>query len=638
MVVTAVVAGVRIGWDPSCVFLRDRDGAAWIRAPREGQLMAVPRATVTAVFQRGFALERVPERATLRLQGLRSLSVELNGTPLGSTPGEDWKTPLEIELAPHLRVGTNQLRVHVTRDDGPPMLWASAPELGLATGTSWQTRVGGPWSTVALARHPPGAALGQRFEPAGRVFLAHLPLLLATLALAALGVQLGRRTRSAPLRRLLVPSPAALRWMLMAALAVLGLNNLTKLPLAVGMDSAFHTDAIREMLESRRLLDPRGGIQHFQAPLYYGVAALQGAVARLVWEGDAWERALRGVPLLLGLLQLELCYRALRLAFRGRPDLQRLGLLFGAVLPVNLTMNQVVGNEPMVAVTGGASLVIALHLLDRPSEASLRSFVGLGAVYGMALLSKVSALVLLPALAVAVALHGWRERLPAARTALHGLAVFGTTGLVAGWFFVRGRLLTGRWLFSSSQDPLLGFDYWQDPGYRMLGQYLRFGEALQHPFFSAMTSFWDGLYASLWSDGFLGAIPVFELAPPWNYGPMLAGLWLALLPSAALLGGLVRVLWPGGPEPSTEESGARLARAFCGLCALLYLLAIWLTHLGLPIYSAAKASYAMAIVPALCVLVAAGLEPLLRRELSAALVSGGMITWAGTAYLAFFVR
>ena len=70
----------------------------------------------------------------------------------------------------------------------------------------------------------------------------------------------------------------------------------------------------------------------FQAPLFYIVGAVVYRGLMLVTAAGTAALWLRWLTLLCGVAQVELCYRAGRLVFPGRDDLQSLAVLFGGLV------------------------------------------------------------------------------------------------------------------------------------------------------------------------------------------------------------------------------------------------------------------------------------------------------------------
>lgn len=197
----------------------------------------------------------------------------------------------------------------------------------------------------------------------------------------------------------------------------------------------------------------------------------------------------------------------------------------------------------------------------------------------------------------------------------------------AGWYYIRNWILMGS-PFVGGWDPSRGMAWWQDPGYRTWPQLLLWGRALGHPIYASFNGFWDALYSTLWVDGYLSAIIEARSRPPWDYRYMLSGAWLALLPSAGLIIGVIGSVFG-------EDVPQRRYAAFSAACLALYLAAAMWIFVTVPAYSAVKASYTLGLLPCYAVLCCAGLERLMRGSLSRAAVCGGMTCWALCAYLSY---
>ncbi|MBI4603626.1 MAG: hypothetical protein HY721_16865, partial [Planctomycetes bacterium] len=409
-----------------------------------------------------------------------------------------------------------------------------------------------------------------------------------------------------------------------------------KVPDHVGFDAFAHLDYIRHVAERRSIPLATEGWQMFQSPLYYLLSAPLHSLFAALFEPATAARLLRVVPLAAGAAQVELCHRALRLAFPARPDLRILGTLAGGLLPMNLYGSQAVGNEPLAAALSGLALVLALAVLRAERAPGARLLAALGLALGLALLAKVTALLLVPVVLGAV---GWRARRDARegasagsglrRGAASAALVLGVAALASGWYYGRNWIALGKPFFGG-WDPERGIVWWQDPAWRTPGDILRFGECLARPVFAAAAGFWDGLYSTLWADGYLSSVISFEHRPPWSYGLMLSGVLLALLPAAAILLGTAAA-FRRSSGPARDAAALSLAAVLVHLAAMVALFA------SVPIYSTAKATYMAGVTPGIAILAASGLDLLARRPLARAAVHGGLACWAAAAYGAYFV-
>jgi hypothetical protein len=337
----------------------------------------------------------------------------------------------------------------------------------------------------------------------------------------------------------------------------------------------------------------------YHPPLYYAAGA---AILALSDGSVAW---LRGLNALAVAAQCAALLGGLRLLFPGEPRRVLAGLVLGACVPMQLYLAQYVTNEVWTAAFASWALYLCLRILAR-DERSPRAHLGLGAVLGAALLTKVSAL-LVAAVVVAVLagrLLARGERSPRAWLGSVGAVVL-AAALVSGWSYARvawhfGSPLVGNW------DPVTGFLWWQDPGYRTAFDYLRFGESLTSPIFSAWNGCPDALYSTLWGDGLIGGMASGRDAPPWRYELMFAGYWLALVPTAGVALGLVAALARLVREPRADWALV-LGVSFVTAFALISL------SLRLPFYAQCKAFYGLSALAPFAAFGALGLDVVAQR-------------------------
>jgi tetratricopeptide (TPR) repeat protein len=202
---------------------------------------------------------------------------------------------------------------------------------------------------------------------------------------------------------------------------------------------------------------------------------------------------------------------------------------------------------------------------------------------------------------------------------------------VSGWHYARVWARFGNPLITNL-DRASGLSIWQEPGFRTASSYLPVAESFRRPLFSGFASVPDCLYSTLWGDGLVGGKGDFQSRPPWNYGLMTAGYLLALLPSLAILVGLLACFadFIRRPRP--------IGFVLLGVTALYGLLLLYFS-LKVPAYSAPKAFYGFGALAALCALGGSGWDWLLSRAkaLRWALYAGAAL-WAVTACGSFWIR
>jgi hypothetical protein len=306
-------------------------------------------------------------------------------------------------------------------------------------------------------------------------------------------------------------------------------------------------------------------------------------------------------------------------------------MLLGGLLPMNLYMSQHLGNEPLAGVLSALVVLAAVRCLNEPGYATApRTPWMLGLLLSLAILTKVTAILLIPPAIGCLAVARFRERQPPVQiiTAVFQCAL--AIGLLTGWYFVRNWIELGR-PYVGGWDSSRGIFWWQDPGFRTREHFLTFGRSLIQPIFAARIGFWDAIYSTLWLDGFVSGIAEYEYRPPWNDPLLLVAPWLAILPTAALLLGLAATCLPG-------QRPVRLTLVFAAACLAIYFAAMLSLFFKLPIYSTAKATYTLGLIPCYALLAAAGFTMLLHNRVLRAFVYAWMTCWAVCSYLAYFAR
>lgn len=166
----------------------------------------------------------------------------------------------------------------------------------------------------------------------------------------------------------------------------------------------------------------------------------------------------------------------------------------------------------------------------------------------------------------------------------------------------------------------------------MPGNLLRFGTVLTHPVYAGVVSFWDGVYGTFWCDSFISSADEAAFRPPWNYSYLLPGVWLALVPTAAIVLGSFRALRCGSSPHHIRPL------LFALVCVGAYAGALVHHFLTQSYYSAVKSFYTLGAMPCYTLLAAAGFDLMGRNIITRALVYGGMSTWALSVYVTYFVR
>ncbi len=624
--------------------------AEWIVYPVTPEGNSQPVLELQTVFENSFVLGSSPSRAALRIAAFSRYTLAINGTvagkPLGTTT--NWKRPDFIDVAGQLQPGPNRIQVTVFNSKGPPALWLCL-DLGgtqVNSGTTWRASYAGAAARgAALAAAPKPMAAGnsvyglpQPWTSLGRCW----PALLAFMLLSAAGCWLLRNrglfARANPSlarpyaeagrrnwpREILPLAVVTGCWMALFA------NNLPALPSLIGFDVQGHMDYIRYIQEHGSLPLARQGFEMFQPPLYYLLSAAWLGLLHVSVLEPAGLMALRLLGLAIGLAHLAIVWAALRLLFPSERPKAGWGVVLAAFLPPLLYLSQYFTNEALAAMLVSACVWLTLRGLQQ-ERLTWTLCAGLGLCLGAALLAKSTALLVLPPVLGSL-LWRWLEKRaisPAQWIARIGV-ILALCALVGGWHYARlwihyGSPLVGNW------DPRLGFSWWQYDGYRTSSFYLRFGDALLHPWSNAPQSFGDGLYTTLWGDGLLSSAVEFFSRPPWNYDLMAISFWLALVPTLAVFVGGMLALGRFIRRPSAEWF-LLLGFGCLALWAMVYI------SLIVPYGSTVKAFFGLSTLVPFCVLGSLGFDFLTRRSpklCSVVCVVFGL--WAINSYASFWI-
>ncbi len=632
--------------DPGFVFLIDSAGAQWIRHDRPMEMALLPLGTDTTGFRRHIHVDAAPADAVLRFRALSRADVFLDQTALFSEPAapESWKRWRQIDLTPHLVPGDHVLTIVVQNDDGPALLQASCGPLDLHTGPTWQaSRDSTTWTAAAIANRIAPAPGSRAFSRSDRALWSVAPWLAPIFVLAA-------GLRWAQLRgRLPRPTAARAAWMraaahaaMLLALAALGLNAVLRVPVWFGFDVREHMEYIDYIVTTGRLPLATDGWKMNEAPLFHLVASIPYRFlhAHLTPEGNIL--AMRFIPLLCGIAQAEIALRTLRLVFPGQTHAQFIGAAICGLLPMNIYLSLFPSNQPFAGLWSALAVYLTLrHALAPNPRWSGPILIGL--CLGLAILSKVTGLLAAPGVVLGVGLAAWRRPGGRTRALSETLAVLAIAILVSGWFFVRNQIALGT-PFSVGFDESLGTVWRQDPGFRAPGQLLSFGEGLWYPISAGFVGFWDSLYSTFWSDGFIssGQVPpgyLYDAAaatrppsvPPWDFRFLGAATLLSLGPAALMAMGAARAV--ARPSDAVDR-GTLLCLFWIGT----HLAGMVLLYLSLPTVSAGKAAYALNVLPCFGVLAAQGFVMLGRRPILDAIATGAVAAWAAAVYAAFLVK
>jgi hypothetical protein len=633
----AIYAYIRTA-SPDIKLLVPEHGASWIRQNRPFNLLAWGPTQEVVFFRKQVTVPAGTMSADVTVRALRACMVYWDRQVVLAARPEEWKEPHTATLR-DLTPGEHTFEVFVEDSYGPAAMLAYSDALNLRSGPGWEEHVlGEEWRPALLVEDVEPPALARPVDTPA-LALAKSLWWLGPLFLAVWGGLIWLTRNSEGPAWPSVWSASRCRWLVLAAWFVMSANNFLKLQPETGYDLPGHVDYIRFIAERGELPDAHDGWQMFQAPLFYALAAAVYRGLTLFVSVDTALLWLRWIPLLCGAAQIEICYRAGRLVFPARDDLQSMTIVLGSLLPMNVYMSQSLGNEPLCGLFTALILLWCWGAL-RQEEGALsprRQWI-LGLLFGLDLLTKMTAFLLGPVIAVVLAAARFSRRdaerdgkaAPEAKSLGLGFArVFGAAVVVCGWYYFRNWLRFGKFLVGG-WDAARGIVWWQDPGYRTPWQLVSFGRSLVHPIHAGFYSLADGFFASMWLDCNLSAWIERENRPPWNLTLLLAAAWPALVLSLAIGAGMLRGIWE-------RDAALRRALQLAGACVFLHVAAFVLLWLEVPAYSQAKASYTLGLTPAYAVLCVAGFDLLPANRLVRAGVMSFVVCWSVMVYATYFV-
>jgi tetratricopeptide (TPR) repeat protein len=588
--------------DPSINFLPADPRAVWIVFPAAVDARAHQVAMLDATFRRTISIDS-PAGAHLFWRAFKQTQIKINGERIGIGVVRNWKNMSVVDVSSFLRSGPNQIEARVFNDNGPPAVWValiadSSAKVIASSNEKWEASLAGSeWRSCALAQRPqhpgPGNLLagGETIVPALRQVWPWWILFGAiTIVLTFAGKGWLDRTAN---RQIDVDLTRAQLWTLIGfcifAWLILFWNNSKTLPFHAGYDSKDHLAYIKYIQTRWSLPLPNEGFEMFQPPLYYVLAAAALSICRLSVADAASVTILRSLGMLFGIANFIFVFLSVRLLFPKRPILHIAALLLAAFLPMQLYLCHYVTNETLAATMASATLYFAVRMFDTNRRAVWVAVV-VGVCAGAALLAKATAFLLIPALLGAFALKILQQRDSFSFWLRASITAMLTTLIVSGWYYFRiwrhfGTAVVGNW------NPVLGFLWWQEPGFHTANDYFRFGQSLLAPLFSGLNGFGDGIYSTLWGDSLCGGLSGLLARTPWNYSFFIAGNWIGLVPTVLVAAGVAIGVYRFIRKPSAE------AFLFLGFSAAVSVAVIFMT-LRVASYAQVKAFYGLsALVP-----------------------------------------
>lgn len=289
-------------------------------------------------------------------------------------------------------------------------------------------------------------------------------------------------------------SPRIVLLIVLAVYLVFGTAFNVTIPLGEGPDEPSHFDYIQHLARTWKLPVLKPGAEDnvtaeaYQPPLYY----LMGAVLTYPWvrseaaldykarqPGEAKRPIFRHAPesafpwsggtaawhllrfysLALGLVTLYCVHRALRIFYDEKwPAVVGVGYL--ALNPQFIYIHSMVTNDALATAAGSLLLlyVVRQSVTERPLGA-----VQAGLAISLAILSKSSVMLLCGGLAL-LFLRDWRSSETRARDFIRRIGICAAIpAALAGWWFIRNRVLYGDWLGISASMLNVSANHYPKP-------------------------------------------------------------------------------------------------------------------------------------------------------------------------------
>jgi len=649
LVVSFLYLIIKAVHDPGIPFLKTDTNANWILYPFRAEL-AIKGGdfiNLNVDFTKNFELTAKPSKVYLYIKGFKEYRLWINDNqlPTGSTDRTNWKKVQVLEISQFLKEGTNTIKVKVTNKYGPPALWlySSGLQNDIKTDTTWTvSAVNVPTVSANLANdcflHPISLQAVRPFDALSK----KLPVLILFFLISSLLFWLcnyrlrSTKSNTRQIPRFLTFTPKRVLIICVILWVILFLNNAVKISLDMGFDAKPHLSYVQYLVDHRSIPLANEGWEFFQPPLFYLVSAIVMSLNRLFLTPSQALYSLKLIPFLCGLGQICLAYFAARIVFPNSKTRQSLSVAIAALIPMNIYVSSYFSNESFSALLMGLAILLTIIILNS-NRTFLKLYCILGMVIGLAFLTKVTILTILPVIFL-VLLYKLlsEEKHPITKIGLNLGMMFLLIAVIAGWFYVRNWMHFGK-VFVTAWDYSLLSPWWQDPGFHTCKFFCQFGKVFTVPYFAGTYSFFDSLYSTFWGDSFLGSRIVYIYRPPWNYEYMSAVYLLAIPAVLAIIIGIVCAIGNIIRTTSDKIWLLILGSFFAVAHSIVYL------NLRFPYYCHAKAFYGLGAILPISLVFASGFDYIdrLLKNKKLSLLRMVLYGWFGTLImailLAFFV-
>jgi hypothetical protein len=349
------------------------------------------------------------------------------------------------------------------------------------------------------------------------------------------------------------------------------ISNALTYPIDMGFDAIGNWEYVALLLRDWTLPSPDAGWSTAHPPFFYNFAA---AIVR-IFDAVNKPSAVHVIRLATACAGLVGIAAAVQLVRKLDPQNSRRAFIAGVLLlflPVHLYMSAMLSEEILVtALVSIAAAGLAWEMSAGAASGRKLVRAGIfGAFAGLALLTKLSGLLIVGIGSAAYLIHGWQsgDRMAALRSCL----IFGTTAsLFGGWYYLWNLYAYGYLYPHGLEVHAVMFQ--MPPGVRGFFDYLWIPVAtfadpqLLSP--KLLHSIWGSTYVTIWFDGHRSFLPRDSISVTRLGTAMLC---LALVPTAAFFVGLSR----GARRWMRDASGSDLVLVSLVVATLLgYVVFTW---------------------------------------------------------------
>lgn len=211
-------------------------------------------------------------------------------------------------------------------------------------------------------------------------------------------------------------------------------------------DEQAHFNYVKHLYENRsfpvqttKTGAPTNDWEYYQPPLYYLASAPIYGASKISFNGDHHSsvQLIRLFSILLWSINAVLALKVLDNLRVKNAFVRTFVISMISFLPTYAYLSSVINNDNLLITLGGA----ILYMLSR--KESLSSSIAMGVVLGLALLTKLTAIIYLPAIAVIFFLRWIRKSMSFSFAGLHLILILLLAGAVASPWYVRNLIVYG---------------------------------------------------------------------------------------------------------------------------------------------------------------------------------------------------